>query len=201
MKIGVIADTHGLFDPAIRRHFRNVDHILHAGDIGDRFVIEHLEQIAPVTAVSGNVDDDQCGFPLDVVIELAGQGTDWIHTTLNSYALGDNVENLRFVGSGDFQGTGNYEDNLIVGSEGNDTLVGGVGDDSLFGWEGDDALIGGEGDDFYGVDSAGDQVIEAAGEGTDEVRTALNTYVLSSTLENLKFNGVGDFAVTRWGNG
>ena len=32
MRVGVIADTHGLFDPAIRRHFQGVDHILHAGD-------------------------------------------------------------------------------------------------------------------------------------------------------------------------
>lgn len=72
--IGVIADTHGLFDPAIRRHFRGVDHILHAGDIGDQSVIEQLEQIAPLTAVSGNVDDDeQGGFPSEVVIELAGR--------------------------------------------------------------------------------------------------------------------------------
>ena len=74
IRIGVIADTHGLFDPAIRRHFRGVDHILHAGDIGDRSVIEQLEQIAPVTAVSGNVDDDeQSGFPSEAVIELAGR--------------------------------------------------------------------------------------------------------------------------------
>ena len=73
IRIGVIADTHGLFDPAIRRHFRGVDHILHAGDIGDRSVIEQLEQIAPVTAVSGNVDnDEQSGFPPEVVIELVG---------------------------------------------------------------------------------------------------------------------------------
>jgi predicted phosphodiesterase len=50
IRIGVIADTHGLFDPAIRRHFRNVDHILHAGDIGDQFVIEYLEQIASATS-------------------------------------------------------------------------------------------------------------------------------------------------------
>lgn len=42
--IGVITDTHGLFDSAILRHFRCVDHILHAGDIGKRSVIEHLEQ-------------------------------------------------------------------------------------------------------------------------------------------------------------
>lgn len=72
IRIGVIADTHGLFDPAIRRHFRGVDHILHAGDIGDRSVIEQLEQLGPVTAVSGNVDDEQCGFPSEAVIELAG---------------------------------------------------------------------------------------------------------------------------------
>jgi putative phosphoesterase len=69
----VIADTHGLFDPAVRRHFKGVDHILHAGDIGDRSVLEQLEQIAPVTAVSGNVDDyEKSGFPSKVVIELAG---------------------------------------------------------------------------------------------------------------------------------
>jgi putative phosphoesterase len=73
IRIGVIADTHGLFAPAIRRHFRGVDHILHAGDIGDWSVIEQLEQIAPVTAVSGNVDDEQDGFPSEAVIELAGR--------------------------------------------------------------------------------------------------------------------------------
>jgi uncharacterized protein len=72
--IGVIADTHGLFDPAIRRHFKGVDQILHAGDIGKRFVIEQLEQIAPVTAVSGNVDGyEQNGFPSETIIELAGR--------------------------------------------------------------------------------------------------------------------------------
>lgn len=74
VRIGVIADTHGLFDPAIRQHFQGVDHILHAGDIGDQSVIEQLRQIAPVTAVSGNVDATrQGGFPCETVIELAGR--------------------------------------------------------------------------------------------------------------------------------
>jgi putative phosphoesterase len=72
IRIGIIADTHGLFDPAVRRHFKDIDHILHAGDIGDRSVIEQLERMALVTAVSGNVDDDQCGFPSEAVIKLAG---------------------------------------------------------------------------------------------------------------------------------
>ncbi len=50
MRIGVISDTHGVFDRAIARHFAGVEHILHAGDIGRPEVIEQLEQIAPVTA-------------------------------------------------------------------------------------------------------------------------------------------------------
>lgn len=74
IRIGVIADTHGLFDPAVRRHFKGVDHILHAGDIGGQSVIEQLKQIAPVTAVSGNVDEyEQSGYPSETVIELAGR--------------------------------------------------------------------------------------------------------------------------------
>lgn len=73
LRIGVIADTHGLFDQAILRHFKNVDHIIHAGDIGGRSVIQQLEAIAPVTAVSGNVDGyNESGFPPETVIELAG---------------------------------------------------------------------------------------------------------------------------------
>jgi putative phosphoesterase len=73
IRLGVIADTHSLFDPAIRRHFRGVDHIIHAGDIGNRSVIEQLERIAPVTAVSGNVDRyEERGFPTEAIITLNG---------------------------------------------------------------------------------------------------------------------------------
>src|SRR5437667_12794328 len=74
LRIGVIADTHGLFDRAILRHFQGVDHILHAGDIGDPSVISKLEKLAPVTAVSGNVDGyERSGFPPETVPELGGQ--------------------------------------------------------------------------------------------------------------------------------
>lgn len=74
IRIGVIADTHGLFDPAILRHFQEVDHIIHAGDIGDASVIERLRAIAPVTAVSGNVDGyGRSGYPSERIIELGGR--------------------------------------------------------------------------------------------------------------------------------
>ena len=56
MKIGVISDTHGYFDPKIPELFAGVNHILHGGDIGLPWLILELEQIAPVTAVLGNND-------------------------------------------------------------------------------------------------------------------------------------------------
>ena len=57
MIIGLISDTHGLLRPEIARVFAGVDHILHAGDVGSRAVLEELANIAPVEAVFGNVDD------------------------------------------------------------------------------------------------------------------------------------------------
>jgi putative phosphoesterase len=74
LRIGVVADTHGLFDQAILRHFQGVDHILHAGDIGGGSVIEKLRAIAPVTVVSGNVDGyEESGYPSERIIRLAGR--------------------------------------------------------------------------------------------------------------------------------
>jgi putative phosphoesterase len=74
MKIGVISDTHGLFDEAILPYFTNVEHILHAGDIGCRGIIERLQRIAPVTVVSGNVDGfEESGFPRESTIDVGGR--------------------------------------------------------------------------------------------------------------------------------
>ena len=56
MKIGIISDTHGHLDSQVSKWFAGVDHILHAGDIGEPSIILELEQIAPVTAVLGNND-------------------------------------------------------------------------------------------------------------------------------------------------
>lgn len=53
-RIGVIADTHGFLPEAAVAALRGVDAIVHAGDIGDGYVLEELEAIAPVTGVRGN---------------------------------------------------------------------------------------------------------------------------------------------------
>jgi putative phosphoesterase len=55
--VGLIADTHGLLRPEIIAAFAEVDLIVHAGDVGTHDVLAGLAAIAPVEAVSGNVDD------------------------------------------------------------------------------------------------------------------------------------------------
>ena len=60
-RIGVISDTHGIIHPAIADAFANVDHIVHAGDIGGAHVLDALRALAPVTSVEGNNDRDATG--------------------------------------------------------------------------------------------------------------------------------------------
>ena len=62
--IGVISDTHGYLRPEALRALESVDHILHAGDVGGEQVLVELAQIAPVTAVRGNMDRDSWGRQL-----------------------------------------------------------------------------------------------------------------------------------------
>lgn len=56
MRLGIIADTHGLLRPEVFEVFARVDHILHGGDVGPAELLDELESLAPVTAVYGNMD-------------------------------------------------------------------------------------------------------------------------------------------------
>ncbi len=56
MRIGIISDTHGNLRPQVLDLFSRVGHIIHGGDVGSLEVLERLENLAPVTAVYGNVD-------------------------------------------------------------------------------------------------------------------------------------------------
>jgi putative phosphoesterase len=56
MLIGVISDTHGLLRPEAVAALAGVEHILHAGDVGDAAILDALRKISPVTAIRGNID-------------------------------------------------------------------------------------------------------------------------------------------------
>jgi Ca2+-binding RTX toxin-like protein len=105
-------------------------------------------------------------------------GIDTVESSVDR-SLGDNIENLRLVGSAGISGygnelanaiTGNGGANVLSGREGNDTLTGGGGNDTLSGGEGDDLLIGGRGDDNLNGGAGADTFrFSGAGDGTDTI--------------------------------
>jgi len=56
MRVGLVSDTHGLFEPALERLFEGCDLILHAGDVVGAGILGRLARLAPVRAVRGNND-------------------------------------------------------------------------------------------------------------------------------------------------
>ncbi len=72
--IGVISDTHGLLRPEALAALPASDYIIHAGDIGDPDILKELAEIAPVTAIRGNVDREAWArkIPNTNVLEVGG---------------------------------------------------------------------------------------------------------------------------------
>ncbi len=74
MRLGIIADTHGLLRSEVFDVFAAVDHILHAGDLGKPEILIELEALAPVTAVYGNTDGPELRARLPQVAEVELDG-------------------------------------------------------------------------------------------------------------------------------
>jgi len=70
----VISDTHGLLRSEALAALGGVEHILHAGDVGDAAILDALLNIAPVTAIRGNVDTSGlcAALPATEMVELEG---------------------------------------------------------------------------------------------------------------------------------
>ena len=122
---------------------------------------DSLDGGAGADTMSGGTGDDayRVDDAGDVVLEQPGEGADSVWSSLPSYLLPANVENLHvgFVATGTqaLDGTGNGLDNELWGNAGDNRLDGGAGDDLLRGASGNDTLTGGPGVDAFCV-STGD---------------------------------------------
>ncbi|HEX8064042.1 MAG TPA: calcium-binding protein [Allosphingosinicella sp.] len=114
----------------------------------------------------------------DVVVEVAGEGSDTVATFIN-YTLGANLENLQAANLASTTGlklTGNGVSNFIWGTKGSDVIDGAGGVDYM---------IGGTGSDTYYVDDTGDLIYEQPTpltDGRDFVVTDVS-YTLPANVE------------------
>jgi len=72
-KVGVISDTHGLLRPEAVAVLAGCDRIVHAGDIGKAEILSKLRDIAPLTAIRGNIDKWATDMADTEVLEVEGR--------------------------------------------------------------------------------------------------------------------------------
>ena len=99
--IGVISDTHGLLREQVLAALQGSERIIHAGDIGEPEILDQLAEIAPVTAVRGNVDRAAWAKKISEaeVLELGGTSIYVLHK-LQDLDLRPEAAGFRVVVSG-----------------------------------------------------------------------------------------------------
>ena len=95
MRLGIISDTHGLLRPEVFEVFKDVDQILHAGDVGPLDLLTELEAIAPVTAVYGNTDGMDLRAKLRRVANVEFDGFNIVVTHGDQFGRGVKPEQLQ----------------------------------------------------------------------------------------------------------
>lgn len=93
VRIGLISDTHipqrwKYLPESVFSVFANVDLILHAGDVGELWVLDELSQLASVVAVHGNDETDEAvrALPYIQTVSAAGQRIVLTHSHLTDHS-------------------------------------------------------------------------------------------------------------------
>jgi Ca2+-binding RTX toxin-like protein len=110
----------------------------------------------------------------DLAVELYGEGTDTVKSSVSFSLANKYIENIILTGSSNINATGNSYDNRLTGNAGLNILKGGFGDD------------------IYVVQDQDDVVVEKAGQGTDTIQTASSYLLYQDHVENLTLTGSGD---------
>ena len=152
------------------------------GGAGDDLLVggagnDILDGGAGEDGLDGGTGDDRyiVDNPNDIVVELPGQGTDTVVSSISVNLSTDflSVENVELTGSAALSATGNASDNHLTGNAGDNLLDGGTGND---------VLEGGAGDDRFIFDPA-DTTSVAGGDGTDHL-------VFDAQGQTLDLNGL-----------
>jgi len=100
-KIGILSNTHiptraRELPGRLIESFRDVDHIIHAGDYVNFSVIEDLQKIAPVTGCYGNMDPTFLKNKLPKVATIKIE--DWVIKVIHDLGRGSRIKELQKSG-------------------------------------------------------------------------------------------------------
>ena len=84
-RIGLISDTHSFLDEAVFHHFKDCDEIWHAGDFGDKQVVEKLRAFKPLRGVWGNIDDTSIRTEFPEVLRFSCEQTEVLMIHIGGY--------------------------------------------------------------------------------------------------------------------
>lgn len=85
-RIGILSDTHGFLDPRVFEHFKDVDEIWHAGDLGTLEVYDQLRQFKPFfRAVHGNIDGYDIRLACPEFLRFRCEQVDVLMTHIGGY--------------------------------------------------------------------------------------------------------------------
>lgn len=131
----------------------------------------------------------ETAYPLPVK-EIILHEMEQVYFTADDVAV--SINDIPPVGTaGEDTINGSNRPDYLYGMEGNDVIVGNGGRDMLIGGEGTDTMSGGLGDDQYGVDNAGDVVIETIDGGYDHIGSDVS-FTLPDYVESLAVSGGDD---------
>jgi Ca2+-binding RTX toxin-like protein len=140
----------------------------------------------PGTAASGDTDGSVHTGTFQAFRNVSGDNSNDV-ANFSTTAMPTNLSGF----GGDDVLIGGSADDTLSGGDGNDVLVGGAGNDTFTPGLGVNESIGGLGNDIYIVTERISSVVEYAGEGIDEVRTALAAIELFGNIENLTLTDSG----------
>jgi putative phosphoesterase len=101
MILGLISDTHGLLRETALNALRGSNLIVHAGDVGQPEILAVLREIAPLTAVRGNVDSEEWTEQLpETAIASAGSTKIYVLHDLRALAINPSAQEISIVVSG-----------------------------------------------------------------------------------------------------
>ena len=84
-RIGILSDTHGLLDRRVLEHFKDVDEIWHAGDIGSFELLQTLREFKPTRAVFGNMDSGDVRYSLSEFYRFRVEDVNVLITHIGGY--------------------------------------------------------------------------------------------------------------------